>query len=325
MRRNNLFYIAILLVALMASRCSNDVDLYADYKEIPVVYGILDYQDDTSWIKITKAFSGPGNALEFAKNPDSSNYKGKLAVTLTGRKNGVDLPVITFDTITIHTKHAGDSVFYWPDQLMYYSTEKLDPDAKYTLKIVLPSGKEITSSTEMVKSFHISYPVRYIIFTSDKEITWLSAVNGKRYEADMVFHYRELLPGNPDTLDKSISWHIGTKFSVSTDGGEQMAIGYSGENFYKMLEKNLEKIPNVQRWTGNIDVFVACASQELDTYIQVNNGNTGLLQEIPVYTNINGGVGLLASRHTEMQSVPMTVSSEEILINDYDLGFKFKQ
>jgi len=317
-------FIPALLIAILFTGCDNDVNLYADYKEIPVVYGLLDFQNDTIWLKVTKAFSGPGNALEFAQNPDSSNYSSKLEVTLTGRKNGNNLPVITFDTITIHNKNAGDSIFYYPDQLMYYSTAKLDQEAEYTLNVKL-NDKDITAKTKIVNNFHISYPVRTISFTSDKEIKWNSAINGKRYEVDMIFHYKELLPGTSDTLYKSISWHLGMKHSISTSGYENMAIGYSGENFYKLLENKLEKILNVERWTGNIDVYVACASQELDTYIEINNGSTGLLQEIPVFTNINGGVGLFASRHTVHQSVPMTVTSERKLVEDYDLGFKFKQ
>ncbi len=319
----NLLYLSVLFTFFITG-CNNDVNLYADYKEIPVIYGLLDYQNDTIWIKVTKAFSGPGNALEFAKNPDSSNYSSKLEVTLTGRKNGNDLPAIIFDTITIHNKNAGDSIFYYPDQLMYYSTEQLDQDAEYTLKVKL-NDKDVTAKTKLVKNFHITYPVRTISFTSDKNINWNSAINGKRYETDMVFHYEEMLPGTSDTLHKTISWHLGMKHSISTSGYESMAMGYSGDNFYKLLENKLEKIPNVQRWTGNIDVIVACASQELDTYIEINNGTSGLLQEIPTFTNINGGVGLFASRHTVVQSVPMTVTSERKLIEDYDLGFKFKQ
>ena len=324
MRKNNFLLFIVAVAGLLVTSCSNKVDLYASYKEIPIVYGLLDYQDDTTWIKITKAFLGPGNALEFAKDPDSSNYPNKLDVALIGRKNGTDLPPISFDTITIHDKKAGDSVFFFPNQLMYFTTEKLDPEAEYTLKVNI-KNKTLSSKTKLVQDFHITYPVRTISFTSDKEVKWNSTVNGKRYEVVMLFHYQELLQGSSDTLNKTILWHLGSKTSLNTTGGEQMAEGYSGSNFYKFLDNNLENIPNVQRWTGNIDVIVACASQDLDTYIQVNNGSTGLLQEIPTFTNIEGGMGLLASRHTIFQSVPMTVSSESKLIEDHDLGFKFKQ
>ena len=42
--------------------------------------------------------------------------------------------------------------------------------------------------------------------------------------------------------------------------------------------------------------MLSIANQELDTYLAVNAPVTGIIQERPVYTNIAGGLGLLASR-----------------------------
>ena len=55
-------------------------------------------------------------------------------------------------------------------------------------------------------------------------------------------------------------------------------------------------------WNNNIDrirafdFVLSIANQELDTYLAVNAPVTGIIQERPVYTNIAGGLGLLASR-----------------------------
>lgn len=40
------------LMTLVLASCSTDVDLYNDYKDIPVVYGLIDAQADTNYIKI---------------------------------------------------------------------------------------------------------------------------------------------------------------------------------------------------------------------------------------------------------------------------------
>ena len=74
----------LLCGIILFNRCSNEVDLYADYKEITIVYGILDISDDTTWIKVTRAYSGPGNALLIAQNPDSSNFPYKLDIIING-------------------------------------------------------------------------------------------------------------------------------------------------------------------------------------------------------------------------------------------------
>ncbi len=317
-------FFSLLILFAMFSSCSTDVDIYADYEDISIVYGLMDSSDDTTFLKITKAFMGPGNALVIATNPDSSNYNIKLDVRMKGIQNGVEKQNIVFDTITITNKQAGDSVFYFPEQMVYYCTETLNSDYEYNLTIAKPDG-DLSSTTAVVENFFISKPNRYINFMSDKDIEWTSAENGKRYETSLVFNYTELLPGETDTLHKSISWQLGMRKSINQDGGEEMYIGYSGDVFYSTLENELEPILNVKRWTGPVDVIIACASQEFDTYLEVNDGTDNLLSEVPVFTNINGGFGLFASRKTITKAVDLSVQSELKLITQYpELGFKAK-
>ena len=54
----------------------------APYKEITVVYGLLNTADTVQWIRINKAFLGMGNALVMAQQPDSINYPDILDVKL---------------------------------------------------------------------------------------------------------------------------------------------------------------------------------------------------------------------------------------------------
>ena len=81
-----LLLILTVIIALCYSSCSTDFDMYAEYKDVTIVYSIVDMDDDTTWVKITKAYTGPGNALLLAQNPDSSNYPYKLNGVITGKK-----------------------------------------------------------------------------------------------------------------------------------------------------------------------------------------------------------------------------------------------
>ena len=87
---------ASLIIAAFAS-CSTDVDLYADYKDVAIIYGLLDYQADTNYIKITRAFCGtnddPINAHEVALIADSSNYPGKLEARIIELKSRAAVPM----------------------------------------------------------------------------------------------------------------------------------------------------------------------------------------------------------------------------------------
>ena len=110
------------LMAFFAS-CSTDVNIYADYKEFPIVYGVLDVNADTNFIKITRSFYVQGDPYESALNPDSSNYSGKLDARIVEYCNGDSVREFILDTITIRDKSEG--LFYAPLQKMYYTTERL--------------------------------------------------------------------------------------------------------------------------------------------------------------------------------------------------------
>ncbi len=329
MRKITFSVLLVLSGILFFSRCSTDVDLYADYKEITIVYGLLDVSDDTSWVKITKAYTGPGNALLIAQNPDSSNYPYKLDAKLVGTVNGNELEPIRLDTMTIYNKQAGDSVFYYPKQLMYYTTEALDINAVYTL-VINTKENEITAEAPLIGGFTISYPYNTIDFTYDHDIKWNSVKNGKRYEVTTIFHYQEYLPGSyEDTLNLSIEivsiFANPVKVSEDTEGSESMMLRYSGDSFFNELENKLEKIPNIERWSGQVDVIISVGSEVLHYYIEINNAVAGsLLQELPQYTNINEGTGIFASRHHVIKSVPLSGVTDRKLVQDYNLGFKYK-
>ena len=104
--------IAFLLTSsiLLITRCSTDFDMYADYKDITIVYSMADISSDTTWVKITRAYTGPCNALLMAQNPDSSNYPYLLDVSPVGMKNGTNLEPIILDTLTIHNKPITDTI-----------------------------------------------------------------------------------------------------------------------------------------------------------------------------------------------------------------------
>ena len=49
-----------------------------------------------------------------------------------------------------------------------------------------------------------------------------------------------------------------------------------------------------------------------------------LLQEVPTYTNISNGTGILASRHKVIKSTRLSGATEREVVEKMDLGFKYK-
>lgn len=331
--------INLVLLSLFLLGCSTDFEMYEEYKDVSIVYCIADISDDTTWVKISKAFYGPGNFPAMAQNPDSSNYPYKLDAKLIGNKNGLLLDPIQLDTITIQNKELTDTVinqngdttitnpFYSPNQLMYYAVGNLDENTKYTLNITKNNGDQVTSSSGLVGHFYVTEPERRIVFdiAHSGEVRWLSAKNGARYQFSMRFNYSEYVSGYPDTLQKSVDWYTKSVPATSDIGGESMGVTYAGSEFFNAMEMLLPEIPNVQRWAENIEIKIICGSKVLVTYLDINSVGNNTLLEVPTYTNIEGGAGIFASRHTILTHIPLSRTTEYYLITHYDLGFRFKQ
>lgn len=301
---SRLLPLLLLLSMLFAVSCEEDFDINAPYKDITVVYGLVDPGEDTIFLKINKAFLGEGNILEMAQIADSSAYLNGLQAVIEEWQNGSMARSYPLDTITIDNKEPG--TFYNPYQVVYYTPFEPNTAREYRLRIQV-SGKEVTSATQLVQNFSITRPsagssaIQFKPGTNG-EVAWNSAKYGRRYEVVIRFNYRELWFDNPDTLLNHVDWALGTRKSIGINGGEEMNIAYSNDAFYAIIK---DKIPYddpakeaqvKERFTLNVDVFVAVAAEELNTYMEVNEPSNSIVQEKPDYTNISNGIGLFSSR-----------------------------
>ena len=143
-------------------------------------------------------------------------------------------------------------------------------------------------------------------------------------------NYQEYLPGTyEDTLNLQINlkslYTNSVKVSKDAEGGENMELPYVGKNFFSELETTLEDIPNIERWTGPMDVIVSAGSEVLHYYIEINDAAANsVLQELPNYSNINNGTGIFAARNSVVKSTRLSGATERTLVEEYNLGFKYK-
>lgn len=306
---------------MLFNACSTDVDLYADYKNITVVYGLLDSDKDTNYVKINKAFLGPGNALDIAMIADSCNYPFKLDAKIVEyratpggnnfQKSGREL---VLDTMTIHNKTT-EGFFYAPDQLVYYTTEPVYSNTeryKYKYELLIDRGDTILSAvTDMAGGYGFNINTGSMSFAGDNgtPVKWNPCPNASIYEIVMRFHYMELRsPG--DTVHKSIEWSLGTYPESSLELDHNMyVVSHKSEAFYtKLAEKLQGDTIGVDRLVSNpaICISIAAGNEELYNFISVNGPSSSIVQSIPEYTNIKGGYGVFASRTLQEKMVRFT-------------------
>ena len=308
---------------MVLASCSTDVELYADYQEIPVVYGLIDAQADTNYIKITKAFCGtndnPVNALEAALVYDSSNYAGKLDayfVELKSTQEGPFLPTgrqFFLDTTTIHNKEEG--LFYSPDQLLYYTTERFNTNTEtdkyhYKLYVITPDFDTVAAETSIVggdvQVFASQVTFQPPPFNSESRFMFRSTEEAVLYEIGMQFNYLESHPGEP-MVKKQVSWSYRPRSLAEYEKVEGTDdyywMYYTTTTLFNYLEKAIGSDtvwdvnhPNVTRYIDDFVIFIAAAGRDFYAYYQFLQTTQNSLSLSTEYNNIEGGFGLLSSR-----------------------------
>ena len=94
--------------------------------------------------------------------------------------------------------------------------------------------------------------------------------------------------------------------------------------FYSQVIKNIKEEAGVDRKAGMIEFIFTVGNQEFSDYMDVNKPSDGIVQDKPIYTNINGGIGLFASRISHSVSKSMESRSLDSLFNGRmtsNLGF----
>ena len=334
-------FLSLSLLASLAffNACTTDVELYADYKDIPVVYGLLDASQDTNFIRINRAFSGnndnPINAAEVALIADSSNYPGKLRAYIeeyTQGYGGHYQPTgytIELDTITIHDKE--DGIFYSPNQKVYWTDQPFHVNtetAKYRYKIFVHKGNDtITAETNMVGGENFKIITESLGFMAEEndftgKIKFRLADNAVFYDIKMVFYYRESVNGGPLT-DKQVSYSFGVKTldDLTQENDWVYSASYGMNTLFNLLETAIggdtvinENHPNVFRYFDEkpMKVFLSAGGDELYNYIQINS-QTGYAQSVPDYTNVNGGYGVFSSRINLVKDVLISSATQRDL------------
>jgi hypothetical protein len=312
----------VLSALLMFNGCSNDVDINASYQEITVVYGLLDTNQDTTYLKINKAFLGDDNALIMAQIPDSSEFIEKLDVKIW--EDGNESNTYTFDTITIHNKEAG--VFYNPNQIIYYSAFKPEVDKTYKLR-VLYKNNEVSSETttfSFVKDDIVTpnnnKKIGFVNNNLSKVVAWNRQNESPRYDILIRFHFKEVWENSADTVYRQIDFHSATVKSVAGPEGESF---YTGAQFFNSLatycpypdQGTEEKV--LERYTSTVEYYVAAGGLELNAYMEVNEPSSSIIQDRPDYTNITNGVGIFSCRGVAMKSKKLNDQTVAIIKDQY--------
>ena len=327
--------------------CNEKIDLIGDFKETAIVYGLLDHSDSLHYIKITRAFIGPGNALEIAQIADSS-YFNTVEATIEEIEDGVVTRTWELRDTTIDNKDT-NGVFYAPTQKVYYfktlptisstgifgtiqtspnpQMSSLNPNAEYRLKATLNGEFEVSAQTELVKNMTTtasSQNFRFKFAGNPGEYKSTSVVasntgNARIINAKIQVQYGEYIGSDYET--KAFDWVVGESDVLPNSS---KSFGANGLTFYNRVLANV--VPNEtieKRVLRGFEIQITGGAEELYNYIVVNTPSSSLAQSKPTYTNLSVTdgfrvIGIFSSVQTIQTFRPFYVSPQQAFIRSLD-------
>ena len=328
--RNLLFFIFLSIAAVFNS-CKNDLDVNAPWKDTTIVFGLLNRGDSVQYIRISKAFLGEGNAFDFAKSFDSLYYKtSDIEVKMEEYKNGnlTETYILTADSSI--DKDPG--IFNAPKQLLYtfntFGADALDATANYKLVVKNnKTGNEVSATTFLVTNPLITKPsfqeLNVRLYSGGKTaFKWNSSKNAYLYESFIRFLYKEINPNTPnDTAYKFVELNLGRQTSTYQEGTVPIVLetDIENKNIYQALFSFIPQA-NAQnpaiRFPTGLEFIVNATTNEMNTYISVNQPSNTITQERPQYTNITNGIGIFSSRGSVSKFLPFNDNTLDSLQNN---------
>ncbi len=320
-------FLAIVLLGCLLQGCKNDLELNAPYKDIPIVYAVLNPSDSLQIIRINKAFLGEADANVMAKVADSVNYQpNEIEVKLLHSSGNTPI-VFTESVITTEAGAFSTTQRIYVAVTKVGSATELKTSGIYTLQIKnTRSGAVFTAKAAPLSAPPVSgyapfippyYPVDkskydpynnggtvYIDYSKMAQNYPIRyATNeGKIYNLTLRFHFYEVPEGTKDTAWRSVDLVYNnqtnaansTLLSVTAKGSDIMAgLGLA------LNKLSIEPKGYIRRMY-KVQYIVMASTQEYLDYLEYSKSGFSISSEKPLYSNFDSkaAYGIFTFRNT---------------------------
>lgn len=327
-----------LLCCLVVSSCSNDFRITSEWKDITVIYGLLNHRDTAHYIRVEKAYLDENtNALLLAQIPDSIYYpENTITVELVDLFTNTVADVM--DRVEVQAEGIivdGNSEFVTNPKYVYKSKVTLQPTRDYAIRVrKAADGSLASAQTALIEPIVPVAPLpggnsvlsfRYPTAQPTVNIIWNNSENAHYYDVSLVVHYRETFNGV--VVEKSVTWRA--RPGVVNVGGQNAQASLRGESFFSFMSSAVAVAPaGMTRCITGTDILIDAGTESLFDYIRVIDAAQGLaggFNPPPPFTNVENGIGLLGARQqlviSDLRLTAETLDSLSIGVYTRTLGF----
>ncbi len=303
--------------------CDNELDLVADFKEVPIVYGLLDRTDTSQYIRVERAFADRAiSANEIAQNPDSLYYDN-ITVKLINKNTGADFILQRVDGDDEGYSRTEGVFATSPNYLYKVNTVDFPMSVGDSISLEIGGVFEerlVTSITDIFKKPFFVTP-NNLNFERGKKLSlnWTTA-DPTVYSAAFIFNVTEF-NNNGDTRDTAIRWQV-------ANNSDRVKLEVEGESFYAFLKGALETNNDITRFMNLAEFELVSGNGGVADYIRVGQANLGITSsgEIPTFSNLSEGLGIFGSKSVDRRTdIPFRDSTLDSLRNSVitkDLNFQ---
>ena len=331
-----LYALSIIFGGLFIS-CNNDLDLTADWKDIPVVYGILSINNSTHYLRIEKAFLDPATgAYELAKIPDSLYY-ADARVELVRVSNGAVFPLTRVDG-NLEGLVRDTGVFAnAPNYLYKISNSQINLQGGEEMELRIYRGENLPPATARTiilpqMDFQQNRPPGLISRWNQQvpvRVGWRpNSDNAQFFDIEISMAYDETLPDMPGITNKTITWKPFVNYP-RPEGSSFVDASIESDPFYQFVGSSIPVIPGAKRAFRGLTFTVIGGGREIYDFVNLTLAGSSSVtsaQDAPVYSNVDGGVGIFTSSSRVSQSGVglATEARDSLIFGRYtkDLGFQ---
>ena len=328
---------ALLLSVLLVPSCTTEVELEAEWENIPVIYGFLSIQDTAHYLRVQKVFLEPGgNALEIAQITDSIYYQDVL-VELTNQRSGQTVVMQRVDGADEGLPKEEGVFANEPNVLYKVAASDFDLQGGDQVEVSVSRGEErepAVAQTVMLNKIDTSGSVspgsRITRWDYDRNqnVTWRPGPRAAVFDIRFLINYRESSADDPTNfIEQDLEWQVVSGLQRDPDAPRQR-FPVSGQAFYQFLGTNIPAADGKIRILDEIEIFIQGGGREIQELIDLGQANAGITsaQSIPVYTNVDNGLGVFTSVYElHRRGIKLSQSAADSLRNGIftrQLGFQ---
>jgi len=311
--------------SLICVSCSTEVDIAAPKKETMAVYGILNPKENVQYIKVFKAFiSSDTSALELAQDPNAIYYgEGELEIEITentSNRKFIAKPILLdtvpgFGPLSDKDYFGFDGVFPQSPNRAYALNFTPKPGQTYSLRVTnVKTQYQVTAQTQTIANFSVRRPFSSTSSPWNWIIPTTSPIEWDKSPEAGIFDVRMALTS--EVRDAAFVNILRTDVQTVSiiKAYRDKKFDFTKDFLFGAIAEAIDPLPTTEvRALQTVVVEVVAGNIDYERFINFNEAqnSVGSSQSLKVFTNIQGGVGLFASK-TSAQTIPIKVTEQSV-------------